>query len=59
MQGMIDSVKNNIGSAVAQAYHTVYYVNGTDCDITQKPRTAQVDVSVKIKIILLSDRLEL
>ena len=42
----MDSVKHNIVDAVAQAYHTVYYVNGTECDVTDRQRTAQVEVGV-------------
>ena len=46
MQGLLDSYKDNLVGSQISAFHSVYFVNGTECDITQKPRSAKVDVCV-------------
>ena len=45
-QGLLDSFKDNMASSQTRAYHTAHYVNGTECDITQQPRSARVEVHV-------------
>lgn len=44
VQGLLNSLKDNTVGAMTRAYHSVYYVNGTECDITHKPRSARVEV---------------
>lgn len=37
-------MKNNIVDGVPIAYHSVYYVNGSECDLTGKQRMAVAKV---------------
>ena len=43
-QGVIDAVKGNV-DGVPVAYHSAFYVNGTECDLTGKPRVGVARVS--------------
>ena len=47
-QGLLDSFKDSLAGAMPRAYHTMFYVNGTECDITHQSRAAQVEVRVGI-----------
>ena len=53
-QGLLDSLKDSLAGAMPRAYHTMYYVNGTECDITHQPRAVQVEVGVGIAALTKS-----
>ena len=40
----MESLKDNLDGSQARAYHSIYFVNGTECDITHQPRTTKVEV---------------
>ncbi len=44
VQTLLDSMKSSVADGVPIAYHAAYYVNGTLCDITGKPRMTSARV---------------
>ena len=55
MQGLLESFKGNMVQSLTQAFHTVLFVNGTECDITGLPRSARVEVCVCVKMFRFCD----
>jgi protein OS-9 len=44
VKGLLDSFRDNLVGSKTTAFHSVYYVNGTECDITRQPRSARVEL---------------